>query len=99
MAMKDIVTAKWQKVMTDEKYQKICATLCSRLCALPVCVIAWFASYRLAAAPASTILNPSNKVKSDDSKSQQQQVLNGIMPPLNLTQFLDFEGPLNTCQL
>ena len=74
MAIKDIVIAKWQKVLSEEKYQKICTTLCSRLCALPVCVVAWFASYRLAAAPASSVPTQSNKVKADD-KTQQQQVI------------------------
>ena len=77
MAMKDIVIAKWQKVLSGDKYDKICNTLCSRLCALPVCVIAWFASYRLAAGPAGckSILSHA-KAKPEDGKAQTQPQLN-----------------------
>ena len=75
MAMKDIAVAKYQNVITEEKYNKMCSTLCSRLYALPVCVIAWFASYRLTASQAGpkTVLNAPNKTKPEDGKPQQQK--------------------------
>lgn len=45
LAMKEMIIAKQQQQLKDDAYKKMVSTLCSKLCALPVCVMAWMASY------------------------------------------------------
>ena len=47
LAMADVLTAKWQSSISQDKYEDIVKTLSSKLCALPCCVVAWFANYRM----------------------------------------------------
>ena len=46
LAMKEIVHAKAQKLIPEDLYKKMLTTMCSRLCALPVCVMAWMINYK-----------------------------------------------------
>ena len=44
--MKEIIHAKAQKLIANELYEKMLSTMCSKLCALPVCTMAWIINYR-----------------------------------------------------
>ena len=46
LAMKEIIHAKAQKLIANELYEKMLSTMCSKLCALPVCTMAWIINYR-----------------------------------------------------
>lgn len=45
---KELIIAKNQKLVTEENYKKMLTAMCSRMCALPVCVMAWFSNYKYA---------------------------------------------------
>ena len=40
-AMKEVLNAKAQGLITNDKYQSIVNTMCSRVGSLPVCVMVW----------------------------------------------------------
>ena len=46
LAMKEIIHAKAQKLIANDLYEKMLSTMCSKLCALPVCTMAWIINYR-----------------------------------------------------
>lgn len=46
-AVKEMVIARSLKHLSEEDFKKMLTTLCSRLCALPVCVVNFLASWRL----------------------------------------------------
>lgn len=47
-AFKEVIVAKSQGLVKDEMYLKMMTTMCSKLCALPVCVVAWMSNYKYA---------------------------------------------------
>ena len=46
LATKEIIYARNQKLINEELYKKMLTTMNSKLCSLPVCVMAWLANYR-----------------------------------------------------
>ena len=46
LAMKEIIHAKAQNLIQEDLYKKMLSTMCSKLCALPVCTMAWMINYR-----------------------------------------------------
>ncbi len=47
-AFKEVILAKSQNLLQDDSYKKMLTTMCLRLCALPVCVMAWMCNYKYA---------------------------------------------------
>lgn len=46
LAMKEMVFASSSKLVDSNTFKKMTQTLCSKLCALPVCVLTWLISYK-----------------------------------------------------
>ncbi|XP_059094945.1 mediator of RNA polymerase II transcription subunit 24-like isoform X1 [Tigriopus californicus] len=46
LAMKEMVFASSSKMLDANSFKKMTQTLCSKLCALPVCVLTWLISYK-----------------------------------------------------
>ena len=57
LATKEIIFARNQKLINEELYKKMLTTMNSKLCSLPVCVMAWLANYRYTLPSAKIDLN------------------------------------------
>ena len=46
LAVKEIVLARKENQLDKDTYTKMLQTACSKLCALPICIMTWFLSYK-----------------------------------------------------
>lgn len=46
IAMKEMLVSRIQGDLTADHFRSMCQTLCSRLCALPVCIVTWLGSFQ-----------------------------------------------------
>ena len=61
-AFKEIILAKSQNLVGEDLYKKMLTTMCSKLSALPVCVMAWISNYKYAL--------PSSKINFNQGKNK-----------------------------
>ena len=73
-AFKEIIFAKSQNLVQDDLYKKMLSTMCSKMCALPVCVMAWISNYKYAL-PASKI--NFNTVAQEFMKISEEAIMSG----------------------
>ena len=77
LAMKEIIHAKAQKLIANDLYEKMLSTMCSKLCALPVCTMAWIINYRKTM-PASKI--DLNKLAQEFAKLAEKALMANEVP-------------------
>lgn len=51
LAVKEIVLARKEGQLDKDTYTKMLQTACSKLCALPICIMTWFLSYKSSSLP------------------------------------------------
>ena len=59
-AFKEIILAKSQNLVGEDLYKKMLTTMCSKLSALPVCVMAWISNYKYALPSSKINFNQGN---------------------------------------
>ena len=64
-AFKEIILAKSQNLVGEDLYKKMLTTMCSKLSALPVCVMAWISNYKYAL--------PSSKINFNQGNNKDQK--------------------------
>ena len=74
LAVKEIVLARKENQMDKETYTKMLQTACSKLCALPICIMTWFLSYK------SSSLNLDGYVTEFTAISKKAELHNSDMP-------------------